>query len=350
MEYKISVITPVYNAENYLVECIESVINQTIGFENIQLILINDGSTDNSKAIMDSYSEKYSNIESYHLGESHGVGGVARNEGLKYIQGEYLMFLDSDDKFDINACEKMYNIIKENNADVITGNYKCMYENGQAWPSPILDPNCQTKELKEANEEFFYLYCPSVCMKIFRTEIIKNNNISFLGGVAAEDAFFSSFALLKSQKIYYLSDIIYYYRRRNKGKVSTSWARDKNYFDGVNYAFREIYELFKREDKLEQYKYFYAKNLLSLMYKIVDTKFITEEERSQLIQEFEWFFVLSKDLNIVFAQRTSQILLEKIIEGDLNDTLKMCEVIRELRQFMNEIEKEMMVKPRKILL
>ena len=350
MEYKISVIIPIFNSEKYLKESIESVINQTIGFENIQLILINDGSTDNSKEIINSYSEEYSNIQAYHLEESHRIGGIARNEGLKYAEGEYLMFLDSDDKFDEITCEKMYKAIKENNADIVTGNYKCMYENGKIWPNPIFDESCKTKELEEVNEEFFYLYCPSVCLKIFKTELIKQNDIKFLGKVPAEDAYFSSFAFLKSQKIYYISDVIYYYRRRNRESFSTSWMRDKSYFDGINFAFRKIYELFKQEGKLAEYKYFYAKNLLSVIYKIADTKLLTEQERAELIIEFQWFFKLSKDLNVVFEQRATQILLEKFRERDIKQAITLCEVIRELRFFMNEIEKEMMTKPRKILL
>ena len=238
MKYKISVIIPIYNSEKYLDECINSVINQSIGFENIQLILVNDGSTDGSRKIIDFYAEKYSNVEGYHLGHSHSIGGFARNIGLQYATGDYLMFLDSDDLYDEKTCEKMYNTIHDNDADVVTGNYKCMYEDGQAWPNPIFDEKCKTKELKKVNEEFFYLYCPSVCLKIFSSKLVKKHNIGFLGKVPAEDAYFSCFAFLKSSKIFYLSDVIYYYRRRNMGTMSTSWMRNKKYFDGVNFAFK----------------------------------------------------------------------------------------------------------------
>ena len=350
MKYKISIIIPIYNSEKYLNECIKSVLDQTIGFENIQLILVNDGSTDGSKSIIDGYCEKYSNIEAYHLDHSHSIGGFARNVGLEHVSGEYLMFLDSDDRYDSEACEKMYKMISENKADVVTGNYKCMYEDGQAWPNPIFDEHCNTKALTDVNEDFFYLYCPSVCLKIFNTELIKKYDIGFLGKVPAEDAYFSCYAFLKSSKIYYLSDVIYYYRRRNMGTISTSWMRNKKYFDGVNFAFKEIYNLFKKEGQLEYYKYFYAKNLLSLIYKIIDTKLLTEEERKDLIQELHWFFVISEELNIVFAQRAIQILLIKLIDENFDEALTLCEVIRELRSYMNEIQKEMMTKPRKITL
>ena len=205
MKYEISIVIPVYNTEKYLNECIDSIINQTIGFEKIQVILVNDGSTDRSKEIIDDYCKKYKNIQGYHLEERHFIGGFARNVGVKEATGKYLMFIDSDDYIDKKACELMYNAITKNNADVVTANYKCMNEDGKIWEKPIFDPDkCKSKELNEVNQEFFYLYCPSVCLKIFNNDLIQENNIKFLGKVPAEDAYFSCNALLKSKKVFYL--------------------------------------------------------------------------------------------------------------------------------------------------
>ena len=181
MKYKISIVIPVYNAGNYLNECIESIINQTIGFEYIELILVNDGSTDNSKEIIDDYAQKYSNILAINLGKSHSTGGSARNRGVKHAKGKYLMFVDADDVITNDACEKMYNTITSNNADIVTANYKCMNEDGELWKKAIFDenkyPSC---ELTEVNQKFFYLYCPSVCLKIFDNELVQKNKIKFL--------------------------------------------------------------------------------------------------------------------------------------------------------------------------
>ncbi len=350
MEYKISIVIPVYNTEKYLNECIDSVINQTIGFHNIQLILVNDGSTDGSKQIIDDYCKKYNNVEAYHLEKCHSIGGFARNEGIKHTKGQYLMFIDSDDYIDPKACELMYNAIAQNKVDVVTANYKCMNEDGKIWDKPIFDTEkCKSGELKEVNQEFFYLYCPSVCLKIFNNDLIRKNNVKFLGKVPAEDAYFSCNALLKSKKVYYLSDVIYYYRRRNTGDVSTSWMRNKKYFLGVNFAFKNIYELFKKADKLEYYKYFYAKNLVSLIYKFVDTKLLTKEERIELIEELNWFFAQSETFGVVLAQNSIEILLKHLIEKNYDEVIMICEIISEMRTFMTEYQKEMMTKPRKII-
>lgn len=111
-QYKISVVTAVYNVEQYLEEMIESIIRQSIGFENIQLILIDDGSQDLSGSICDSYAAKYpENIIVVHK-ENGGVSS-ARNEGLNHISGAYINFTDADDFLEIDALEKMYLYLKK---------------------------------------------------------------------------------------------------------------------------------------------------------------------------------------------------------------------------------------------
>ena len=349
MKYKISIIVPVFNAEKYLEQCIKSIIDQSIGFENIQLILVNDCSTDGSKKIIESYCKRYENIEAYHLKQCHLIGGYARNIGLEHAKGNYIMFVDSDDYISSNTCEKMYNTITQTESDIVTANYTCMDENGEIWSKPILDKQRKSGFLDEINQDFFYFFCPSVCLKIFKRDLIEKNNIRFLGKVPAEDAYFSCFAFLKSKKIYYLSDIIYYYRRRNTGSMSTSWMRNKRYFDGINYAFGEIYKLFEKEGRIDSYKYFYAKNLLSTIYKIIDTKLLSREEKMTIVDEFHWFFIQSEQLKVVFASNAIEILLKKLISKDYENVIMLCEVMSELRAYMTEMQKELMTKPRKIL-
>ena len=349
MKYKISIIIPAYNTEKYLEECIASIIHQTIGFQAIHVILINDGSTDHSGSIINDFAQKYDNIQAIHLETSHSLGGFARNEGLKKVQGQYVMFVDSDDCLDPNACKLMYDMIVNNQADIVTANYKCMSESGKMWKDVMFDqekyPSC---ELKTPNEEFFYLYCPSACMKIFRTDLITKNHLTFLNGVPAEDAYFSCSALLKAKKVFYLQEEIYYYRRRNSKNISTSWMRNKKYFLGLNEAYRKIYECFKQANKMEYYKYFYAKNLISIIYKFIDSKQITDQERIELIEEMYWFWEQSKLLNVVFAQKTINILLEYMLSRKYEEVIKTCEMISEMRRFMNEVQRETMSKPEKI--
>lgn len=112
-QYKVSIVTAVYNVEEFLEEMVESIVAQTIGFRNIQLILVNDGSDDRSGEICDGYQQRYpDNVTAIHK-ENGGVSS-ARNVGLKHVKGEYINFTDADDMLEENAIEEMYNYLKEN--------------------------------------------------------------------------------------------------------------------------------------------------------------------------------------------------------------------------------------------
>ena len=116
---KISIIVPVYNAEKYLVECLNSLVEQT--YKNIEIILIDDGSIDNSAKICDEYAKKDERIKVVHQKNS-GVS-VARNNGLDMHTGDYVMFVDSDDWIELNTCEILINNIISNDKDILIYNY-----------------------------------------------------------------------------------------------------------------------------------------------------------------------------------------------------------------------------------
>ena len=130
MDYKISVIIPVYNAQNTLKVTINSVINQTIGFENIELILVDDCSTDNSREIIEEYSNAYSNIKPIFLEENTGCPGIPRNIGIKNATSDYIMFIDNDDEYFPEICDKLYDAMIMEDADIVVCNTLVTYLNG----------------------------------------------------------------------------------------------------------------------------------------------------------------------------------------------------------------------------
>ena len=132
---KVSIIVPVYNVEKYLKKAVESTLNQS--YEKLQIILINDGSTDESGKICDKYKQKDSRIEVIH--KENGGLSDARNKGLDIANGKYIMFLDSDDFFEKDAVEIMYRKIEEKNADFVIGNYINTEPNGKKWENSIFD-------------------------------------------------------------------------------------------------------------------------------------------------------------------------------------------------------------------
>lgn len=138
--YKISVIVPLYNNEKYLNRCIGSVINQTIGFENIELLLLDDCSTDNTKNIIKEYEHKYDNIKCFYLEKNKGAG-LVRNIGLNNATGKYIMFLDSDDYYKSNFCEVMFNAINGTEFNIVGSKFNLnLFNKPDDFTSIVVNP------------------------------------------------------------------------------------------------------------------------------------------------------------------------------------------------------------------
>ena len=208
---KISIIVPIYNVEKYLRDCIESIINQT--YTNIEIILVNDGSTDSSLEICKEYAEKNDKIKI--VNKKNGGLSDARNYGLEHATGKYIMFVDSDDYLALNSCEVLYNAIKDTEFEFVTANFAFTDSEGIPWKRPMFSDKFQNTPLDiEDYKKSFYLVNSAVWNKIFKKEFLDNNHLKFEVGLLAEDAVFTTLAFLKAKKTYYIKDIVYYYRQR----------------------------------------------------------------------------------------------------------------------------------------
>ena len=180
MSYKISVIIPVYNAEKHLENTINSIIKQSIGFENIELILVDDASKDNSKKIIESYSEKYSNIIPYFSEKNHGYPGFGRNIGLNTATSDYIMFMDNDDEYDVNMCETLYETMINENADIVVcGRMMVNQSNNIEEKIHHVYGTEENGKIILKNEELLYFNSHIILNKIFKKEIITSNNLKF---------------------------------------------------------------------------------------------------------------------------------------------------------------------------
>lgn len=207
MDYKVSVIIPVYNAEENLENAINSVINQTIGFENIELILVDDSSTDNSRNIIESYCNKYDNIVPYYSNENHGFPGFGRNVGLKLATSPHIMFLDNDDEYKEDICEKLYTTLTNENVDYVGCNKITVdsisnlkqqnnYKNG-------IEKNGQV--LIE-NDDILFFDSTAVWSKIFKKGIIDKYELKFLEDTHADDLAFTLDYSLHIKSLIYLKN------------------------------------------------------------------------------------------------------------------------------------------------
>ena len=172
---KISVIVPVYNVYNYIDKCLNSLVNQTL--RDIEIIVVNDGSPDNSEEIIEKYIKKYSNIK-YYKKKNGGISD-ARNYGLKYATGEYIGFVDSDDYVKENMYEEMYNKALTDNYDMVVCDLNYVYDD------KIIRVDCGIKKDTENVKSIYIDNYPVVWNKIFKRELF--NNIQFKCGVWFED-------------------------------------------------------------------------------------------------------------------------------------------------------------------
>ena len=338
---KVTIIIPIYNVEKYLREAIESAINQT--YKNLEIILVDDGSTDNSGRICDEYISVDERIKVIH--KKNGGLSDARNAGLDNCTGEYIMFLDSDDFLEPDAVENMHKEIVEKDADYVIGNYINATEEGEKWEKPVFDLE-KYKPFKLSIHDYmnsFFIMNSSVCNKIFKKEFIDELNLRFVVGLPAEDAIFTTYCFIKSEKVYYIPNLVFNYRQRKGGSISSSCSRE--YFRGINKAYRIIYENFKDNGHLGYYRYFYAKSMNYMIYKFIDSTLLNDAERKEVLQEMLWFYKLTIEIEVKPCQKAVEKIIGRIINGDYVIALKYCEVLRESRTYMTMQEKVKMSKP-----
>lgn len=207
---KVSIIVPVYNVEDYLKKCLVSLANQTL--DNIEIIAINDGSTDNSLEILYEFEKKYNNI--IIINKENGGQSSARNLGLKHAKGEYIGFVDSDDFIDENMFFELYKIAKIYGLDIAHCNYINWYGESSSKNYPYDFLNKETEVM--SGKKYFQLDpSVSVCDKIFKRSFLEKINFKFENGIYAEDALLLPQVFYYARRVKYINKYLYYYRRRN---------------------------------------------------------------------------------------------------------------------------------------
>lgn len=229
---KLSVIVPVYNVEKYLRKCLDSLVNQTL--QDIEIIVVNDGSPDNSSQIIKEYAMKYNNICS--LEKENGGQASARNMALDVAKGEYIGFVDSDDWVDLEMYEEMYNIAMENQSDIVICNTIDHYKDHEVY--------------HRQSDVGKFRKCGSVCNKIFKRSII--GNMRFPTGMWYEDFCFGIKLLMTTEKIKYTDKHFYHALTREESTMTNNnseknldiipvmqniidYAKEKNIYTSMEY-------------------------------------------------------------------------------------------------------------------
>lgn len=203
---KVSVIIPVYNVENYLRKCLNSLVNQTL--KDIEIIVVNDGTLDNSQEIIDEYVKKYPK-KVVSIIQENGGQGAARNTGLLHAKGEYIGYVDSDDYVEENMYEELYKKAKEADSDiVICGNN-------------VVKENYEFLSKEDVDKEFL-LGKMAVWNKIYKKNIIVDNKIQFRSKVWYEDLDFTMKVYFSSKKISYVDKPLYNYLLREGSTMNNN--------------------------------------------------------------------------------------------------------------------------------
>ena len=214
----ISIIVPAYNAEKYIKKCIDSMIRQTK--EELEFIIVNDGSTDNTENLVKEYKDK--RIK-YFKNKNQGIGKT-RNFGIDKAKGKYIMFLDSDDYLEKTACEKMYQKAENNDLDVVICDFYKEYDDGRI--EEIHTDDFENSSLKENPDIITEYLCPWA--KIYKRDLLNKHNIRFVENLKYEDAPFVIEALAEANKIGKVDECLNYYLIHGNSETT---VRDRRCFD-----------------------------------------------------------------------------------------------------------------------
>lgn len=236
---KISIIVPVYNIEQYIGRCLESLVKQT--YKNIEIIVVNDESCDSSLEICENYANFDARIQI--INKTNGGLSSARNEGIKYATGDYVLFVDGDDSISLETCEELSKIVKNKDIDLVIFKY-----------IKILD-NKQIRSLDSGNTEFIsnkeayrrYLYgeniVPATWTKLYKRELF--DNILFPIGILAEDFATTHKFILKANKVVYYDKSFYnYFIRENSIMATKSLKLTLDYYKTADEKYQSELKLF----------------------------------------------------------------------------------------------------------
>lgn len=245
---KVSVIVPIYNVEEYLERCIDSLINQTLS--DIEIILVNDGSPDNSQAIIDKYVEKYPDKVIGLMKENGGLSD-ARNYGISYARGEFIGFVDSDDYTDVTMYEKLYNKAIESDSDIVTCGYYGIDESIENYRYFQKGNMIQFGKSLADNPKLLYTNAPYAWNKIYKRELCEKTGILFPKGMIYEDIATIYPLMMYAKRISKVDEALYYYILKREGAITATFSpKIMQMYD----ALARMNDLYIKAGRFEEFK------------------------------------------------------------------------------------------------
>lgn len=247
---KVSIIVPVYNVEKYIEKCLETLVNQTL--QDIEIIIVNDGSKDNSKEIIKKYIEKYPEKIVYLEKENGGLSD-ARNFGIPYAKGEYIAFLDSDDYVELNMYEDMYKIAKDENSDMVECDFIWEYPNKS---------KVDIGEIYHGKHEMLEKVRVVAWNKLIKKSILNETKIQFPKGFRYEDVEFTYKLLPYLNTVSFLKKPCVHYIQRDNSISNTQNERTKEILEVFDHVINFYKEKGLFKEFFSELEYTYARVLL----------------------------------------------------------------------------------------
>lgn len=323
----VSIIVPVFNVEKHIKKSIDSILNQTIYTEDVEVILVDDCSTDNSSLIIEEYASKYNNFKAIHLDKNSGAAGKPRNVGLNIASSDFVMFLDSDDCLVENALEVLLNKIKQDEElHIVLGGYVNIHGEKKETVLPFrgnediyFEDTLNALDLVEIN--------PAIASKIFRKDFLIENNITFPEGIPGQDLVFFLNSFFHSNKVLSLSNFIVYKRflRSEGSDKSMSFNLNYNYIVGLIKAYTLTLIVFKENNvNINLAKLILIHHLRFLTNQLLKSQ-LTKEELSRLCDSDEFYDFINNDF---FNVATEFRLIFDNMKNDNFDNINLIDYIK----------------------
>lgn len=328
--HKISIVIPVYNVEEYIEDCILSIINQSIGINRLEVIFVDDGSTDNSVSVIQEYQKNYPFTLIQIKGPS-GAAGKPRNVGLQNTSGKYTVFLDPDDVLEKDGLKLLFDSAEKYQSDVVTGKF-IAFSDGGFFDSFERYKDKESLRVEKVNfnvKEFIeILQIPNnLCSKIYRTDFLKNNDIYFPIGVIAQDTYFVTRAYLSTERITFIPQTIFRYRVRNNPlNPSVSQVVNLKYFQDFSYIRKELMNLYQEYPKVNYFDVRYYAELRFLLFQLQRAYSISEEEKYKCLEEVSWFLQYYDQVDTSTLDPERKTMLHSIIKGNYKDAVKFMKI------------------------
>lgn len=250
---KLSIIVPVYNVEDYITQCLNSLLDQDLGQDDYEIIIVNDGSNDSSDKIANEYVQRHKNVQI--INRENGGLSAARNTGLKNAKGEYVWFVDSDDWIEANSLNTLIRLLDKNELDVLCFGVKC-YHNAEHIDSSNSPTEYVEQVMHGADFVSKVKMIPAAWAAVYRRSFLSENKLTFYEGILHEDEEFTPRAYFLANKIMYLHKHVYYYRQR-EGSIMKSARNAKRAVDYLTIA-DSLYDfaLKHTQEGSDQYYYF----------------------------------------------------------------------------------------------